>query len=296
MFVNAIEQASMYTRPVFTIARRYGSAEVMPGAATIFFVNEEGWAVTSKHVAKMIVDAGNIEKKYTEFRKNRNEIPGGYNFEEKLKALEEINRYSTDKICQLKVNFVDCVDRISGVECKMHPKYDVALIHFSGYEKLGYSGYATFASSSEAVKPGRFLCRLGYPFPEFRNFRYDAEKDDIVWTAEKLRSPRFPAEGMVTRLIGEQDGEIIGIELSTPGHKGAAGGPLFDPRGLVYGMQIGVNPLNLGQCVHMDIIKGMLTKEGIKYYEDQYGAKTSGDKSLIRMGPAAGVGNGGKMN
>jgi len=295
VFVNAIEQASMYTRPIFTIARRYGRAEVLPGSATIFFVNEEGWAVTTKQVAKMIVDAGNVEKKYAEFRQKRSEIPAGYNFEEQIKALETLNQYNAEKICQLKVNFVDCVDHISGVECKMHPKYDVALVHFSGYTRLGYNGYATFAASSEAVKPGRFLCRLGYPFPEFRNFKYDAEKDDIVWTAENLRSPRFPAEGMVTRLIGEQDGEIIGIEMSTPGYKGASGGPLFDPRGLVYGMQTGVSSLNLGQCVHMDIIKGMLTKEGVKYYEDQYGAKTAGDKSFIRMSSAAGT-SGGKMS
>ena len=296
MFVNAVEQASKYTRPIFTIARRYGRAEVIPGSATIFFVNEEGWAVTTKQVARMIVDAGNIEKKYAEFRKKRNEIPAGYNFEEQLKALETLNKYSDDKICQLKVNFVDCVDRISGVDCKVHPKYDVALVHFSGYERIGYSGYATFAASSEAVKPGKFLCRLGYPFPEFRNFKYDAEKDDIVWTAEKLRSPRFPAEGMVTRLIGEQDGEIIGIELSTPGYKGASGGPLFDQRGLVYGMQTGVSPINLGQCVHIDIIKGMLNKEGVKYYEDQYGAKNFGDQSFISMGEPSGTGNGGKMS
>ncbi len=71
MFVSAIEQASKYTRPVFTIARRFGDKKVLPGAATLFFVNEEGWAVTSKQVAKMIIDAGKIEKKYAEFKKRK---------------------------------------------------------------------------------------------------------------------------------------------------------------------------------------------------------------------------------
>ena len=75
MFVNAVEQASKYTRPIFTIARRYGRAEVIPGSATIFFVNEEGWAVTTKQVARMIVDAGNIEKKYAEFEKRETKFP-----------------------------------------------------------------------------------------------------------------------------------------------------------------------------------------------------------------------------
>ncbi len=296
MFVSAIEQASKYTRPVFTIARRFGDKKVLPGAATLFFVNEEGWAVTSKQVAKMIIDAGKIEKKYAEFKKKKSEIPLGPDYDRQLAALAALNQYKSESLCQLKVNFVDCVDRMDGVECKVHPQYDVALLHFHGYRKLGYTNYATFAAQPEAVKPGRFLCRLGYPFPEFKNFRYDEEEDDIVWTKDKARSPRFPADGMITRLIAAEEGEIVGIEMSTPGLKGLTGGPLFDPRGIVYGMQSRISPLHLGQCVHMDVIKAFLLREGVKYYEDELGAKLMApEHSLLKKGIISGGGHG-KMN
>lgn len=281
MFVRAIELVSGFTRPVFSISRYYGQDSVLPGAATIFFVNEDGWAVTSKQTAKVIVSAGGIDRKYAEFREEKQKITG----EEELHLLEERYQYKSGVLCQRKVSFVDSVDRMERIECRMHPHYNLALLHFCGYHERVYTGHATFAASSDTVKPGRSLCRLGYPFPEFRNFSYDRERDDIVWTKGKTTSPCFPADGMVTRLLASEKREIVGIELSTPGLAGIAGGPLFDPRGIVYGMQSTVSSMNFGHCIHMDVIKSFLFQEGVLYYEDQLGAQLrQSDQSLLRQG------------
>ena len=281
MFVNAIDIVGGFTRPIFTIGRRYASAQVDPGSATLFFINEDGWALTCKHVAQMIIDAGNIEKKYSEFRQKKMEIPQGYNFDDQLKALEELYKYNDQTLGQLKVNFVDCVDKIQSFQCKIHPTIDMALIRFEGWDKLGYKGHAVFAADGSLAKQGKFLCRLGYPFPEFKNFKYDVERDDIIWTGEGMKtSPRFPVEGMVTRLIGTNEG-IAGIEMSTPGLRGISGGPLFDANGTVYGMQSGISKLNLGQCIHVDVIKAFLLKEGVKFYDDKNGTNDfTGDRGL----------------
>ena len=269
MFVNAIEQVGGFTRPIFTITRRYGTAQVDPGSATLFFVNEEGWAVTCKHVAAMVIDAAAVEKKYNEFRAHKSKIHQGYNFEDELKRLEETYQYDANSLAQMKVTFVDCVDFVKGVQCKLHPKADLALIKFDGFQNVVYKAHAVFAADGGQVRQGKFLCRLGFPFPEFKNFTYDVERDDILWTKEGNRtSPRFPTEGMVTRLIGTEDG-ITGIELSTPGMKGQSGGPLFDRDGIVCGMQSAVSSLNLGQCVHVDVIKACMEKENVKYYTDK---------------------------
>lgn len=268
MFVDAIEAVGGYTRPIFTISRRYGSEKVDPGAATMFFVNDEGWAITAKHVAKMVIDAASIEKKYGEFRRERDGLAHGFNFDEQLKALEERYAYNHETGCQLKVTFVDCVDNITGVQCKLHPQADLALLRFDGFKNTLYKGFAVFGADDNDIKQGKYLCRLGFPFPEFKNFAYDKLRDDIVWTREgNAMSPRFPMDGMVTRLIGAKEG-VVGVELSTAGLKGQSGGPLFDNRGIVYGMQSSISAQNLGQCVHMRVIKEFMLKEGVSFHTE----------------------------
>lgn len=268
MFVDAIELVGGYTRPIFTIMRKYGTSEVSPGSATLFFVNDDGWAVTSKGVAKMILDAGNIDKKYSEFLAKKKVISSGFHFEQEVKQLEEMFHYNSDAVAQLKVNFVGCVDVIQGVKCKMHPKLDLALVRFEGFNNLGYQGSALFCGDSQGLKPGKTLCRLGFPFPEFKNYEYDIETDNIQWTKEgRATMPRFPLNGMVSRLVGGPDG-IVGVELSTPGYRGQEGGPLFDENGVVYGMYSGVNHLNFGMCIHVDRIKEFMRQEKIPYQTD----------------------------
>lgn len=267
MFVNAIEKVGGFTRPVFTISRKYGEDQVEPGASTIFFVNDEGWAVTCKHVAALIINAGKIEKKYSEFKQKRAQIPAGDNFEDELRQLAEEYEFDPYSVAQMKVNFVDCVDRIESVKCRMHPRLDLALIKFEGFSKTAYKETAVFADDNYKIKQGRFLCRLGFPFPEFSNFRYDADKDDIVWTSGGTKSsPRFPIEGMVTRLIGDNDG-VNGIEISTPGFEGHRGGPLFDTMGVICGMQSAISNHNLGRCIHVNSIKEFMRKEDVSFTE-----------------------------
>jgi hypothetical protein len=279
MFEQAIEKVGVYTRPIFTIMRRYGSSEVIPGSATLFFVNEEGWAVTSKGVAKMILDAGAIDKKYGEFLEKKKIIPQGFNLEEGVRQLEEMYQYKQDTVVQLKVNFVGCVDVVKGVQCKMHPKLDLALVHFEGFEKIGYQGTALLAGNGEELKPGKRLCRLGFPFPEFRNYRYDVDREDIQWTKEgRATTPRFPSDGMVTRMVGGPDG-LVGMEMSTAGFRGQEGGPVFDEKGVVYGMYSGVSPLNFGMSIHIQRIKDFLRQEKVAYFTDKPEPEASLEKT-----------------
>ena len=144
------------------------------------------------------------------------------------------------------------------------------------------------------MKQGKYLCRLGYPFPEFNNFKHDPIKDDIEWTAEGISaSPAFPIDGIITRFVGDTSGKISGIEMSTPGLRGQSGGPLFDVNGTVYGMQFATNHLHLGfdmkekeivsdgkkskvsnypflhvgRCIHVDEVKTFLTEHKIVFTE-----------------------------
>ncbi len=265
MFVRALEIVGGYTRPVFTIARRYNTSDIEPATATIFFINDDGWAVTTKHIAQMILESARVDSEYNAFRKEKEAIPPEANYEDELKVLETKYRFGPNSMAQMKVNFFDCVDNLTGFEVKISRKYDLAALHLEGFNQTHYQGHAVFQENLDMVKPGKFLCRVGYPFAEFQNYNYDPESDDIKWTGGGHKhSSRFPAEGMLSRLVAGAEG-IIGIELTSPAMLGLNGAPLFDETGLVYGMQVGMNKAHLTQCIHVNLIREFLDHENIPY-------------------------------
>ncbi|WP_019987768.1 trypsin-like peptidase domain-containing protein [Rudanella lutea] len=294
MFVDAIERVEPFTRPLQSIIRLYGHSEVVPGSATLFFVNEDGCAITCKHVAELIVRADDIYKHYLNFQSDRRKLPRDRHYSEHLRLLEDRYKLQAESIVRLRNNFHGCVDRMQKIHIDMHPVYDLALIRFEGYTQTLYQSHAVFARDTSYIKPGRSLCRLGFPFPDFTNFRYNAQLDDIEWTESgRAESVRFPIDGIVTRLIADPDGTISGVEMSTPGLRGQSGGPLFDVRGLICGMQSATRHLhlgfdiedrevlvnnrktkvsnypflNVGLCVHADVIKRFLRDKGVRFYE-----------------------------
>lgn len=295
MFVNAIEEVAQFTRPIHTITRNYKETLVSPGAATLFFVNEEGCAVTCKHVIDLIGNRQATNEKYRKFQAEKNHVGKNNKYNQRLKALEEEYGFKEDTIIQLQELFVGVTsDPTINYRWINHPKYDVSIIIFENFKNPLYQSYAKFVKNAATLKQGKFLCRLGFPFPEFTNFQYNNVTDDIEWiNIGKTETPRFPIEGMLTRHI-MHDNEISGIELSTPGLRGQSGGPLFDRDGIVCGMQSGTNHLHLGfdmknfeyktngrtikvtnqpflhvgHCVHADIIKKFLKDNDIKFYEE----------------------------
>ena len=294
MFISAIEKVSAFTRPIHTIMRTYGGKQLLPGAATIFFVNENGYAITCKHVAEMIVSSEQINQHFGKFKQERQQLQQNPKFKQLLKGLELKYKYNPETTIQLKNNFVDCVDALSGFDIHMHPTLDLAIIKFKGFGKIHYQDCAKFLKDGNDIKQGKFLCRLGFPFPEFSNFTFNTTSDDIEWTNTGVNvSPRFPLEGMVTRFLADQQHGMYGIEMSTPGLRGQSGGPLFDENGIVYGMQFSTKHLHLGfdmedkeiminnaikrisdysfihlgQCIHVNTIKAFLKEHKVDFYE-----------------------------
>lgn len=295
MFISAIERVANYTRPIHTIMRTYGGKQLIPGAATIFFVNEEGYAVTCKHVVEMMMAANTVNATYNNFKAERQSIAQDGKFKAHLKGLELKYKYNADTTIQIKNNFVDSVDKMDSFTTHVHPTLDLAIIKFNGFNKIHYTDCARFLKDENQIKQGKFLCRLGFPFPEFSNFQFNEISDDIEWTQTGSSvSPRFPIEGMVTRFLADQQLGLFGIEMSTAGLRGQSGGPLFDVNGTVYGMQFSTKHLHLGfdlidkeimvnngikkisdysflhlgQCIHVNAIKAFLNQHQVTYYEE----------------------------
>jgi hypothetical protein len=293
MFINAIKEITRFTRPLQSIVRYYGSNEIVPGLATLFFVNDQGVAVTCKHVAQLILNSEPINKKYQTFRQEASKLNKGLMHQQQLIALENKYGYKQESIIQIKNSFMGCVDRLENITIHLHKTLDLAIIKLEGFNTINYTSHARFLKDPSKIETGKFLCRLGYPFPEFKNFKYLKLTDDIGFDNSKQAIvPSFPIEGMITRNIAENNA-LTGIEMSTPGLRGQSGGPLFDENGIVYGMQqstkhlhlgfdleekhILVNGkkkkisdyafLHLGQCIRADVIKEFLKLHQVDFTE-----------------------------
>lgn len=294
MFESAIENVLKFTRPLHTISRTYGGL-ISPGTSTFFFVNDKGVAVTCKHVLDLIPAAESINQAFGKFKGERDKLPRDSKFRRHLQGLEVKYKYNKETTVQLKNNFLNCFDKIDQIVCHAHPSLDLAILEFKGFNNIFYNSRATFIKDSKNLRQGKYLCRIGFPFPEFNNFKHNPDTDDIEWTnTGNPNSPSFPIDGIITRFVGGQStGDIIGIEMSTPGLRGQSGGPLFDSDGKIYGMQSATNHLHLGFdmkdkeiihdgkkskisnypflhvgiCVHVDKIKDFLTEHKIEFTE-----------------------------
>ncbi len=291
MFIKAIEEAAQFTRAIHTISRYFGSEKITPGAATIFFVNDEGYALTCKHVADVLVQGAKIEKKYRDYKA---EVLANAENPRKQTEIAIKHGLNSTAAIQLKSQFINCADGIQNINIQVHQDYDLALLKFIDIKNLNVKNFPVFKKDLTEIKQGKSLCRLGYPFPEFNNFRYNPGIDDIEWTQRgNTNSPQFPIDGMLTRFIGDTKGKVSGIEMSTPGLRGQSGGPLFDENGVIYGMQsrtkhlhlgfdlenkeIMVNGqkraindysfLHLGECIHVGVIKEFLQKHNVRFAE-----------------------------
>lgn len=293
MFENAIEIANSFTRPIHSISRNYGSKTIQAGAASLFFINSDGWALTCKHVASLIINSDQLLQKRQSFIAEISQIRGQKKETHHVHELIKKYGYSKDASYELYNMFVNCVEGNLSFQLLLHGKYDVALIHFQDYTKINCDNFPLFPKKGSDLKPGKYLCRLGYPFVEFNNYEYDDATESIHWTETGRKiTPRFPIEGMVTRQLAETNETIFGFELSTPGLRGQSGGPAFDTEGVIWGMQSSTAHLDLdfdvnqevlrngekkkvtdsaflhvGHCIHVEILKAFMTENNVKYLE-----------------------------
>ena len=295
MFADAIEKNSKFTRSIHFISRFFGHTEVIPGTATLFFVNDEGVAITCKHVAESLLKSSKINDLYRSYSDEIKASPADQCHDANVEAVASKYGYHSGITAELKTLFFECAKTETGsisYSVIHHKVHDLSLIKITNATSFLYQGHAVFAKDSTKLHRGDFLCRIGYPFPEFSNYSYNATSDSIEWTqVGREDTPLFPIEGMFTRdVIGTE--RVCAYELSTPGLRGQSGGPLFDRNGTIYGMQsetrhlplgfdqfhakVRINGemievenhpfLHVGRCVCVDIIKEFLDEHKIKYY------------------------------
>ena len=294
MFVEAIEIVAKYTRPIHSISRNYNSEIIVRGTATLFFVNSDGWALTCGHVADQLVATEVLAKKAQDFQNELAKRHGTQKEKRLLKELEKKYGYTKDTAFELHNRLMNCVEGNPNCHIMKHQKYDIALVKFDDYTRLLCDTFPVFPSDTSMLQPGKMLCRLGFPFPEFANFVYDENANRINWTETgRKTTPRFPIEGMITRHLLDSDRQVFGFEMSTPGLRGQSGCPAFDTEGRIWGMQFSTTHLDLdfdvdqevlrkgvkkhvtdsaflhvGRCIHIDMLKAFMKENNVQFTED----------------------------
>ena len=294
MFESAIDKIAYFTRAIHSITRIFPSNDIQKGASTVFFINSEGFALTCRHVIELLINTDTINNKYNDYK---NEISKHLKLGSKEKNVKRLlqNKYNYKEgsILQIKNQIVNCIN--GNLNCKyiIHPSIDLALIHFIDCE-LAITQFPIFPKDTSHLKPGKILCRYGFPFAEFTNYELDSTNDDIIWnqTGRQVTCP-FPNEGMVTRLARNDNGLLCEFETSTPGFKGQSGGPVFDCDGKIWGVQFATqfhhlnfdkemvltisgkkkliedHPfLHVGKAIHIDRIKDFLRENNVNYHEE----------------------------
>lgn len=276
MFADAIEQAMGYVRPIKTISRVYKSDEVIPKTATMFFVNNEGVAVTSRHVAEEIMRAAKMNARYESFRKERAAIPPECNTRIEINRMERRYDYTKGGTrIQLRYHFPGCYEKIAKLGIEMHTFYDLALIRLTGKGNALYKGFSLFPDSKTKPRIGMSLCRVGFPITEFDDYTFSREKDDILWTpAGNHTVTAFPSDGMLMRISKSDEMKVNSFEISGLVGEGFSGAPVFDRDGVLLGMVTGTvtreidgNPVVYTECVSAEVIKTFLREKNVRIYE-----------------------------
>ncbi len=265
MFVNAYEIASQFTYPVI-LSSRFSDGSVENGLGSFVIINSEGWIVTAAHMLNMLLE---IQSPASQNTPTADKLP------------------NPKKITHHSIWWGADQNRIS--QFHILKENDLALGKIENFTAKAGQVYPKFINPDN-MKPGRSLCKLGFPFHEV-NGTFNPQTGGFTLDKNSLPVPRFPIEGMYTRnaQTGKSpDGkyEYLFLETSSPGLRGQSGGPIFDKDGNIWAIQsqtrhlpLGFSPkvkkgdqeieenqfLNVGWGVHVKTLLKFLDSFGVSY-------------------------------
>jgi S1-C subfamily serine protease len=258
MFARAVQLAQGFTRPLI-VSTRLANGTVTSGCAAFVIANDQGWIVTAGHVMAELVAY-----------QRETALPPGQADPQRIS----------------NVSYWWGKDGVTVEELTVDGLADLAVGRLEPFDRGEVSSYPTFGSSARPLLPGTALCRLGFPFHAIGATFVEAT-GQFQLAEGTLPLPLFPLDGIHTRLYNVVDPashrQASFIEVSTPGLRGQSGGPVFDPEGVVWGIQsrtvhlpLGFNPkvtvgeleieehqfLNVGLAAHVDEVVRLLGSKG----------------------------------
>lgn len=283
MFIKAIKNNLECIKPFNSASKTPYSDTLKSDLFPLVFINDEGYVLTTKAVATRILVADKIRDRYDAIRKEliENKIPP--------KKIYKKYKVKDDDVVILKNVFLNSLSGWKGIQIYMHEYLDLALLKFEEPKDIYCKEYPILAKDNPSQ--GEYLCRLGFPYPEFNAFRYDHSCRDII-VNEMINNniQIFPVEGMVTRNLLDSKNNLSMFELSNNTYIGE--GPIINKKGELVGFQVGAafkdneidintkikrnnkeievkqyNFIPYSLCINIKTIKEFLDKHKVKYEE-----------------------------
>ena len=249
MYKKSIKDNSKYLVPFVEGLKYYGSDEIEHGIGTMIILNEHGDVLTCKHVAERFIFNEQLSSKYRIMSQELKEAS-----KRERKQLEKEYNLKDDTIVLSNIHLPFDIKNNFSINIILHNFLDLAVIRFEGLN-IKLDNYPVF--SKELPEQGQSVCKLGFAFPEYDIYEYSKEKDSIVLKNDRVEHyPLFPMDGIVTRLVMDDQKHLSMFETSTPGLRGQSGGPVFSPEGLIYGIQSMTSHLDLNFDVDQVVKRG----------------------------------------
>lgn len=292
MFSKAFQMAAGYTRPV-VIASRTVNGECHSSVGAYVVVNREGWFLTVAHLFGLIEQQSAAARTYRKYRSDVRAMDHDV-ASRRLYRKRKLRHFEVPRPESVRDHSTWWgIDGVVAHDVRVAAVADLALGRLEPFDPASVAHYPVFKTPGSDYRPGRSLCRLGFPFHEIVP-SYDEQKGVFTLPRGAVPLPLFPLEGMLTRiLIGRpptltakaSEGETSQfIETSSPGLRGQSGGPIFDSDGVVWGLQshtrhhpLGFAPqvpgrghveeqfLNTGVGVHAQPILQLLQQSGVEH-------------------------------
>ncbi len=292
MFRDAYAKAKHYTRPVIGVARTV-DGQCTSGIASFVVINKEGWVLTAYHTLKT----------FTAIRENQLRTQSYFECLASIRSDVALSpKEARAKISALGTppapkDVQHCAVWWGSNEAKLADAggledIDLGIGRLEPFDPASVAVYPVIKDTSNGYEPGVSLCKLGYPFYEVP-IAWDTAANRFTSPAGAISFPLFPIEGILTRFVrdpnlaGTQPYSLAQLETSSPGLRGQSGGPIFDTRGRLWGIQtltvhlpLGFQPefegrngkkrrqhqfLNVGRGVHAETILGLLNQLGVKF-------------------------------
>lgn len=270
MFIEAISKAIKYTKPLLTGRLFYKDFRIENAIGSLIVLNKDGDILTCGHVADLFMIADDInEVFYPILKELKDKKP------KEIARLEKKYGINDQTLIAVHNIIVDIVNNPGRLNIIKHPFLDLAIIKVENHEQILVKEYPIFRKEDPLI--GEQLCKLGFAFPEYDTFYYDPEQNLVRTSNNIMNFPLFPLDGMVTRNVVDANNEVSMFEMSSPCLPGQSGGPIFDQRGYVCGIQAGTRRLNghyhenmpfsidLGIGINVKTITTFLDHHQIKY-------------------------------
>ncbi|HEY7585437.1 MAG TPA: serine protease [Candidatus Deferrimicrobiaceae bacterium] len=292
MFADACKLAIRYTYPVIT-ARRYFDRTTECGCAAFIVLNDQGWIATAAHLLAADEALQRSCREISDYSGKILRIRKDSRLTHKEKQ-RRISGLKTDPKWVTDVTFWWGSDGVRLREVRLLPEADLAVGRLEPFDPERFRPFPTVKNPA-CLDVGTPLCKLGYPFQRV-NATYDGPGGGFRLAAGSLPTAGFPMEGIYTRTLSagrSSDGryEIKFLETSSPGITGHSGGPLFDSRGTVWGVQSRTDmhsfrvktripgkarsgdevlSLNLGVAIHPELIVSFLRDNDVRFRLSDY--------------------------